>query len=187
MPQVGSRTTSTDLWLVGEDVAALDAAVREVAGASWRCSQPGPAEARQVHLHPTLPDAIECGGGVQAFLPLPLGTGLSEGLALVQYLHTSRLPDDALGRMGDHLRAGWLAVRWFTGEVGDAEPLLTKQKRAVWAAMRSVTRPCLLRHLHTGDAHKSARMGPAAKRLAQEHGLTLALRSQPYRLDEGSG
>lgn len=187
MPQVGSRTTSTDLWLVDEDVVALDAAVQEVARASWRCSRPGPAAAQRRHLHQTLPDALECGGGVQAFLPLPLGTGLTEGLALVQYLATSRPPDDALGGMGDHLRAGWLAVRWFTGEVGDAEPLIVEQKRAVWAAMRSATRPCLLRHLHSGDTHKHARIGPAAMRLAQEHGLTLALNLQPYRLDEGSG
>ena len=54
MPQTGSRTTSTDLWLLDEDVAAFDAAVQEVAPAAWRCSQPGPADAQRLHLHPTL-------------------------------------------------------------------------------------------------------------------------------------
>ena len=186
MPQTGSRTTSTDLWLLDEDVAALDAAVQEVAPVAWRCSQPGPADAQRLHLHPTLPEALDCGGGVQAFLPLPFGTGAGEALALVQYLHTHRPPDDSLGRIGDHLRAGWLAVRWFVGEVGDSEPLLVKQQRAVWIAMRSVTHRCRLRHLQTEATHKSARIGSTALRLAQEQRLTLALKYQPYRLDDNS-
>jgi hypothetical protein len=134
-----------------------------------------------------LPEALKCGGGVQAFMPLPWGAGLSDALALVQYLHTARLPGDPMGRLGDHLRAGWLAVRWFTGEVGDAEPLLAEQKKAVWAAMRSATQPCLLRHRATGATNKNARIGAAAMRLAEDEHLTLALGNQPYLLGNISG
>lgn len=152
MAKAGSRTTSTDLWLIGEDVHRLGTALNSLAPVSWRCSQPGPAAAQRPHLHPTLPEALKCGGGVQAFMPLPWGAGLSDALALVQYLHTARMPGDPMGRLGDHLRAGLLAVRWFTGEVGDAEPLLAQQKKAVWAAMRSATQPCLLRH-RAGDGN----------------------------------
>ncbi len=78
-------------------------------------------------------------------------------------------------------------MRWFTGEVGDAEPLLAEQRKAVWAAMRSTTRACLLRHTATGATHKNARIGPDAMRLAEREQLTLALGNQPYLLGSVSG
>ncbi|WP_335935356.1 hypothetical protein [Streptomyces sp. PTD5-9] len=114
----GSRTKTTDAWLLPEDEALMGQRIRDVLpDAGWLCSQPGPVGLHEVHLHPTVEEALSC-GGVQAFLLLPVGAAAPPGVvttagaiarpglrhaAAVQLLRSRHVPDrcDEISRHGE--------------------------------------------------------------------------------------
>jgi hypothetical protein len=172
------------VWLLPSDEELLDAHVdRALPGAGWMCSHPGPAGLHQVHLHRSILQAMECGGS-QAFIPLPARAALpgtvelTDGVeprsaephqAIVQ-LWRSDLYEDELG---EHFRAGRLAVRWFESEVNpDMHELLTEQTRLLWQALRAATKPAAIVH-ESGRRTTGMRIGPAARELIVDQGLPL--------------
>jgi hypothetical protein len=184
MPLPGSRTKSTDVWLLPSDEQLLDAQVdRVLPGAGWLCSHPGPVGLHQVHLHRSVAQAMEC-GGTQAFIPLPARSALPDAVqltdgveprsaeprqAIVQLLRSDLHEDE----LGEHFRAGRLAVRWFEDEVGPAvHELLTEQTRLLWQALRAATKPTAIVH-ESGRRTAGMRIGPAARELIIERGLPL--------------
>ncbi|MFC5185461.1 hypothetical protein [Actinomadura harenae] len=184
MPLPGSRTKSTDLWLLPPDEELLDAGVdRALPGAGWMCSHPGPVGLHQVHLHRTVRQAMECGGR-QAFIPLPARASLPETAeltdgveprspeplqAIVQLLRSDLYEDEH----GEHFRAGRLAVRWFEPEVGPAlHAVLTEQTRLLWRALRTATQPAPV--IDQFERRTSgARIGPAAREMVLDQVLPL--------------
>lgn len=180
----GSRTKTTDVWLLPEDEALVGQRIRELLpGAGWRCSQPGPRGLHQVHVHSTVQEALRC-GGVQAFLALPAGadapadaqdlTGHATrlglpGAAVVQLLCSRRRQSES----GEALDAGRLAVRWFEPEVGpEMHRLLTEQKRTIWQALRSGTRQAVVETVD-GRRISGMRIGHAAHALATSTSIQL--------------
>src|SRR5690349_2703086 len=184
MPLPGSRTKSTDVWLLPSDEELLDAGVdRALPGAEWMCSHPGPVGLHQVHLHPSVRQAMECGGR-QAFIPLPARASLPETVevadgiearsaeplqAIVQLLRSDLFEDE----QGEHFRAGRLAVRWFEPEVGlDMHAVLTEETRLLWQALRAATKPAAVID-QAGRRTSGARIGPAARKMVLEEELPL--------------
>lgn len=180
----GSRTRSTDVWLLPSDEEFLDAHIdRVLPGAGWMCSHPGPAGLHQVHLHRAVLQAMGCGGR-QAFIPLPARAALpdtvqlTDGIeprsaephqAIVQLLRSDLHEDE----LGEHFRAGRLAVRWFESEVSrDMRELLTGQTRLLWQALRAATKPAALVH-ESGRRTAGMRVGSAAREMIFERGLPL--------------
>ncbi|MFG2004804.1 hypothetical protein ACGFNU_37215 [Spirillospora sp. NPDC048911] len=180
----GSRTRSTDVWLLPSDEDLLDVQVaRTLPGAGWMCSHPGPVGLHQVHLHRSLSQAMECGGR-QAFIPLPACAALpdtvqlAEGIeprsaepqqAIVQLLRSDLYEDE----LGEHFRPGRLAVRWFEDEVGpDMHDLLTDQTRLIWQALRAATKPAAVVH-DSGRRTRGMRIGPAAREMVIDQDLPL--------------
>jgi hypothetical protein len=184
MPLPGSRTKSTDVWLLPSDEELLDAGVdRALPGAGWMCSHPGPVGLHQVHLHRSVRQAMECGGR-QAFIPLPTRASLSDTVeltdgvearsaeplqAIVQLLRSDLFEDEH----GEHFRAGRLAVRWFEPEVGpDMHEVLTEQTRLLWQALRAATKPAAVID-QAGRQTSGARIGPAAREMVLDQELPL--------------
>lgn len=171
MRQPGSRTRSTDVWLLEADEDGVGAEISaRLPEARWRCSHAGPASAQPRHRHPTVREAMDC-GGTQAFLDLPVGRDPFTGRpgAAVQLL-ASAVRDEG---QGPYLRGGRLAVRWVEPEVGpDLHALLSEQTDAVWAALRSATEVV---HLVDGDGRsvRGRRIGSAARALVLRDGLLL--------------
>ncbi|MET9915555.1 hypothetical protein ABZZ04_00475 [Streptomyces sp. NPDC006435] len=180
----GSRTRTTCVWLLSEDERDVGRRIGEaLPRAGWLCSHPGPKGLHQVHLHPSLGDALGCGGR-QAFLLLPEGAGapedvqVAEGVvadpgllhsAVLQLLCSRRFRDDE----GEALEAGRLAVRWYEPEVGpERHRLLTDQTRLAWQALRSATRPAAV---ETPDGRRVSglRIGSAAYDLVAGSGTAL--------------
>lgn len=166
-----------------EDEAAFDMTLRElVPRAAWICSRPGPAASATAHLHPTLPEALSC-GGTQAFLPLPVGAAPQHAVVLpgvladtdrpaacVQYLASHHLG----AHLGGWFRSGRLAVRWNELDTGPLlHERLTIECRQVWAALRRSTRPVTLAST-TGGVIKAQRFGPRALTLGQQPDARLA-------------
>ncbi|MFJ1755044.1 hypothetical protein [Kitasatospora sp. NPDC088134] len=184
MAHPGSRTKTTDCWLLPEDEASVGQRIAELLpGAGWLCSQPGPLGLHQVHVHPSVQDALRC-GGVQALLALPAGAAAPAGVqdltgsatgpgrpsAVVQLLCSRRRQN----RNGEVFDAGRLAVRWFEPEVGpEMHRLLTEQTRTVWRALRAATRPA---PVETAAGHRISgmRIGRAAHAFATDTGIPLA-------------
>jgi hypothetical protein len=181
----GSRTKSTDVWLLPSDEELLGAHVdRLLPAAGWMCSHPGPAGLHQVHLHRSVRHAMDCGGR-QSFIPLPACAALpdtvqlTEGVeprlaeshqAIVQLLRSDLHEDE----LGVHFRAGRLAVRWFESAVGpDMHELLTEQARLLWQALRAATKPAVVVH-ESGRRTAGMRIGPAAREMVVGRGLPLA-------------
>jgi hypothetical protein len=171
---LGNRTRTTDVLMLPADELGFDLLVRSTLGdIGWLCSHPGPLGLHQVHLHPTLGDALDC-GGTQAFLSLPAGaspppgvvdqTGSRasvrpSGLAIVQLLRSPFL-DDHNGR---RICLGRLAVRWNELQVGQsAHELLSRETKLVWRALTASTRPAHLVSNATGRPVSGRRIGPAA-------------------------
>jgi hypothetical protein len=211
MAPVGSRTRNVGVWLLPEDEALFDTALRaRFPGAAWRCSQPGPFGLHPVHLHGSLEYAMACGGrGVQAFLHLPIGARLPAGVtvvdgvptpdgppvtAIVQLLRSVRR-HDAGGTYCDHdagyqhaeggsyLDAGRLAVRWFEDQVGaGTHQLLLRQTREIWSALTATTRPARLED-QNGKRLTGYRLGPAVPVLVGTTGIPLGrMGPQRFRL-----
>lgn len=195
MASRGSRTKTTDTWLLPEDEVLLGDQIRQVLpAAAWMCSQPGPADQSRVHLHPTVEAALGC-GAVQAFLPLPDGAtppdiALAEGLhrvdgpphhAIVQ-LWRSRILTDG---QGEHFRCGRLAVSWIEPEVGPhIHQILADQTKLIWAALRAATQPAAIED-SAGRRTAGMRIGPAACALVTARQLPLSRGGQQrYRLAE---
>jgi hypothetical protein len=181
--EVGDRTKATDLWMEPADEVSFDTEVRELfPQAAWICSQPGRFVPGTVHLHPTLPEALSC-GGTQAFLPLPVGSaplnavvlpgvqvGSHPSAAIVQYATSDHLAS----YLGGWFRSGRLALRWNELEVGPVlHEQLTNESRQIWAAMRRATRPVTLA-LSGGRIMKAQRFGAAALALAKQPEARLA-------------
>jgi hypothetical protein len=180
----GSRTKTTDVWLLPDDEALVGQRIGELLpDAGWLCSQPGPRGLHQVHLHPSVREALRC-GGVQAFLPLPAGAAAPAGVEdLTGSTTRARVPGAAVVQLlcsrrrqqpgGEVHEAGRLAVRWSEPEVGpEVHRLLTEQTRTVWQALRSGTRPAAV---ETPDGRRvsGTRIGHAAHALAAATGLPL--------------
>ncbi|MFF9398798.1 hypothetical protein [Streptomyces sp. NPDC014744] len=180
----GSRTKTTDMWLLPQDEILVGRRIRgALPDGAWLCSQPGPAGLHEVHLHRTVEEALSC-GGVQAFLLLPAGAAAPAGVvttgavttrpelrhaAIVQLLRSRRVPD----RNGEVFRAGRLAVRWNEPDVGPGtHQLLTGQTRLVWQALRSATRPAAFTD-PTGRRTSGQRIGAAAHDLVARTGMPL--------------
>lgn len=194
MTPPGSRTRTTDVWLLPEDETLLGKRISEVLPqAAWRCSQPGPLGLHQLHLHVTVGEAMSC-GGTQAFLPLPAGGSVPASIALapgvpppagppaeaiLQLLRSAVRTDD----QGEHFASGRLAVSWFEPEVGpDVHETLTAQTRLIWSALRATTRPAVIED--SGGRHSGGmRIGSLARQLVIEQGMPL-IRSgwQRFRL-----
>lgn len=174
MAIAGSRTKTTDTWLMPADEVLLGQRIAEVLPSSgWHCSHPGPLGLHQVHLHSSIESALGC-GSTQAFLGLPAGASLPVTIipapgvsapcglpiAAVVQLLCSRLRTD--GR-GEFFESGRLAVRWFEPEVGpEMHQTLTEQTRLIWTALRAATRPAVL---ETADGRRTmgTRIGPDAR------------------------
>ncbi|MCX4865971.1 hypothetical protein OHU11_22875 [Streptomyces sp. NBC_00257] len=198
MAPPGSRTRTTDVWLLPEDERVVGQRIGDVLPRSgWLCSQPGPKGLHEVHLHPSLVEALDCGGR-QAFLLLPEGAGAPEDVlvaegavsrsdlsrsAVLQFLCSRRFRDGA----GEALEAGRLAVRWDEPEVGpERHRLLTDQTRLAWRALRSATRPASVEAAHGGRV-SGMRIGPAAYDLVTGTGMPLTRGgSQRLRLAGGA-
>ncbi|GLY16603.1 hypothetical protein Kisp01_36180 [Kineosporia sp. NBRC 101677] len=145
----------TDFWLIEDDLRAFAARVASVLPAAWwMCSRPGPYGLQQVHAHRELGEALHCGGGEQAFLPLPagaeppagalVGSGVQveRGLgvsAMVTLRPTVRRAADLFGP--GHLQAGHVSVRWNPAQ--DRLDVLQEQTDQVWAALDELTVPAL--------------------------------------------
>ncbi|MEU4804437.1 hypothetical protein [Actinosynnema sp. NPDC023587] len=186
MPHPGSRTRSTDLWLLPEDEALLGRRIAELLPAAWLCSQPGPAGSHRVHLHATVEEALGC-GGVQAFLPLPAGSAAPDGVepagglvadpgsrpaAIVQLLR-SRVRDEVF-------ECGRLAVRWSEPAVGpEVHRVLGGQVAEVWRALRAATRPAALADAD-GRTSSGTRIGDAAREFVARTGIPLARHGGPH-------
>ncbi|CCH33363.1 hypothetical protein ABZ816_18435 [Actinosynnema sp. NPDC047251] len=186
MPHPGSRTKTTDLWLLPEDEAQVGRRIGEVLPAAWMCSQPGPVGLHQVHLHATVEAAVGC-GGVQAFLLLPAGAAAPDAVevtdgvvtdpdlphaAIVQLLR-SRVRDEVFG-------CGRLAVRWSEPEVGpEVHRVLGEQTAEVWRAFRAATRPAALVDAG-GRTLSGTRIGDAARELATRTGIPLTRNGGPH-------
>ncbi|MDK0520715.1 hypothetical protein [Streptomyces sp. ML-6] len=197
MASPGSRTKTTEVWLLPEDERDVGRRIGEVLPrAGWLCSHPGPKGLHQVHLHPSLGEALDC-GGCQAFLLLPEGGRGPEGVqvaegavagpalthsAVLQLLCSRRFRDDE----GEAIEAGRLAVRWYEPEVGpERHRLLTDQTRLAWQALRSATRPA---PVETPDGRRVSglRIGSAAYDLVAGTGMALTRGgSQRLRLVAG--
>lgn len=179
-----THSKSTDLWLLPEDEAQLGQHIGAVLPeAAWRCSQPGPKGLHQVHLHPSIESALNC-GGTQTFVDLPAGATLpvdivrTEGVppatgpasAAVMQLLRSRLIED---EHDPHFRSGRLAVRWRESETGpDIHRALAEQTRLIWSALRTATHPA-----HVQDANSRGitgmRIGQAALETVARHNILL--------------
>ncbi|KQV14850.1 hypothetical protein ASE03_30165 [Kitasatospora sp. Root187] len=181
----GSRTKTTDVWLLPEDEALVGKRIGEALPRSgWLCSHPGPKGLHQVHLHPSVPSALTCGGR-QAFLLLPTGAAVPSDVVLTSETPSPR-PDLAhravlqllcsrrvQERQGEVLEAGRLAVRWFEAEVGaETHLLLTEETRTVWKALRSATRPAVVEDQH-GRRTAGMRIGAAAHELVTNSRMPL--------------
>lgn len=134
----------------------------QMPAAWWKCARPG---SLQVHAHAGLTEALACGGGVQAFLPLPAGAEPPKGsiigsgvvpeaglavAALVEFLPTIQRPADLFS--AGYLEAGRLSVSF-------AEALKPAVDQ-VWTALERVTEPAV------GEG----RIGPTASRAALRSG-----------------
>lgn len=152
---------------------------------AWRCSQPGPPGLHQVHLHPTLSAALDCGprGGVQAFLHLPIGAALPDGVLPVDGVGTPAGPKpqaivqllrSTMIEAGDkHFRSGRLAVKWYRSEVGpEMHDLLTGQVGKIWTALKATTRVAHVEDSN-GRGLPGTRIGPAAHAMVLRDGILL--------------
>ncbi|MFE0425251.1 hypothetical protein, partial [Streptomyces sp. NPDC058953] len=209
MSYPGSRTTTTTVWLLPEDEAVVGERIAEaLPEAAWLCSQPGPVGLHQVHLHPSVTEALICGSGVQALLPLPAGAAAPPGVVAADGVPTGHGPDHDPDHGSGHgsaavvqllcarrvredgeevFRAGRLAVRWSEPEAGPAtHRLLTEQTRLIWRALRSATRPA---HVVTagGQRVSGLRIGPAARDLVSATGMALDRWGGRLRLADGAG
>ncbi|MFB7286795.1 hypothetical protein [Actinacidiphila glaucinigra] len=181
MATPGSRTKTTDVWALPEDEQDVGQRISEALPQSgWLCSHPGPKGLHQVHLHPSLGEALSCGGR-QAFLLLPAGARAPGDVlvdkavapradfrhsAAVQFLSSRRLRNGE----GEVLEAGRLAVRWFEQEVGPkGHQVLTQETNLAWKALRLATRPAIVESPQ-GRRISGMRIGPAA------HGLVTSSR-----------
>ncbi|MFJ4002605.1 hypothetical protein ACIPWL_03985 [Streptomyces sp. NPDC090023] len=149
----------------------------------WLCSHPGPKGLHQVHLHPSLGEALSCGGR-QAFLLLPDGARAPDDVlvdkavapradfghsAVVQFLCSRRHRDS----MGEVLEAGRLAVRWFEQEVGpERHQVLTEETKLAWRALRLATRPAIVQSAQ-GRRISGMRIGPTAHDLVTSSRMLL--------------
>ncbi|MBT0774001.1 hypothetical protein KIH74_33965 [Kineosporia sp. J2-2] len=163
---------STTVWMLEDDAGAFARHVRRLLpSAWWMCSRVGPGALHQVHQHPTLPDALECGGREQCFLPLPAGAQGPEGAlagagvvtepglrvaALVRFLGTRHRPAGLFAP--EVLGAGQVSVRW---DDATGHDVLTRQVGAVWEALEATTTPAVLSK-GTG-AHAGGRAEGSAK------------------------
>jgi hypothetical protein len=135
-----------------------------------------------------------CGGrGVQAFLHLPIGAGLPEGVTLADGVAMPEGPPSAAivqllrsvhrhdlgGTYCDHdpgyphaedgayFDAGRLAARWFEDEVGaGTHHLLLQQTRSIRSVLTAATRPAHVEDQH-GRRLTGYRIGPAAQAMAK--------------------
>lgn len=179
VPHPGSRSKTTDVWLLPEDEALVGQRIGEALPAAWMCSRPGPVGRHRVHLHATVAEATGC-GGVQAFLVLPAGAAAPDGVevadgvttnpdlrhaAIVQLLR-SRVRDGVFG-------SGRLAVRWYEPEVGpELHGVLVDQVAVIWRALRAATRPAALED-GTGRTLSGTRIGAAARDLVVRTAIPL--------------
>jgi hypothetical protein len=176
-------TKKAIVWMLEDDVRAFGQQVRlALPVAWWMCSHPGPRGLHQVHAHASLEEALDCGGRIQASLPLPAGPEVPEGAlvgagvtpqpgvpvsALVRFVQTVQQPVGLFGSA--HLQAGGLTVRY---EQGLFE--LAEQVEQVWSALEKVTSSGLVAEAD-GTEHTGFRIGPAARALVTETGLALSL------------
>ncbi|MFD8813446.1 hypothetical protein ACFV23_18620 [Streptomyces sp. NPDC059627] len=184
MATPGSRTRTTDVWALPEDEQGIGQRISEALPQSgWLCSHPGPKGLHQVHLHPSLGEALSCGGR-QAFLLLPDGARAPEDVlvdkevapradfgysAVVQFLCSRRLRDGE----GEVLEAGRLAVRWFEQEVGpESHQVLTEETNLAWKALRTATRPAIVESAQ-GRRISGMRIGTAAHDLVTSSRMLL--------------
>jgi hypothetical protein len=171
---VGSRTKTTGVWLLPDDETLFAGLLLEMFPAAvWRCGPPGPAGLHPVHLHATVVSAMTCGGGVQAFLDLPIGgsipdaVAMADGLnppggppavALVQLLRSRTITLEGVTMF----RMGRLATSWSEPEVGPLlHAFLTDQRRLIWSALTRTTRPAHL-SVPAGKPVTGHRIGPGA-------------------------
>ncbi len=172
------------MWMLPEDEDVFGARVLEsFPHATWLCSKPGPIELHPVHLHPTINAAMSCdGGGVQAFLGLPVGAthpdtvGIADGVepptgpplaASVQLLRSRTRRYKGV----EVFEVGRLATSWYEHEV--AAELLVSQCRRIWSALTAATRPASVT-TPEGYRPNGRRIGPAAEAFALESGMPLA-------------
>ncbi|MEV0681417.1 hypothetical protein AB0I60_33340 [Actinosynnema sp. NPDC050436] len=187
MPHPGSRTRTTDLWLLPEDEALLGQRIGNALPTGWLCSQPGPVGLHRVHLHATVAEAFDC-GGVQVFLPLPAGAAAPDGVEVAGGVVTDPgLRGAAIVQLlRSHVRGGVfgcgrLAVRWSEPDVGpELHRLLGEQVAEVWRALRAATRPAALRDA-TGRELSGTRIGAAARELVVRTGIPLSRNGGPHR------
>jgi hypothetical protein len=171
---IGSRTRSTDTWLLPSDESRFGEAITSVfADSGWRCSHPGPSAAHPRHVHPTVAQAMDCGGGVQAFLPLPVGVDPfgADGVAEVQLLRSTIREDELTDR---YFRCGRLATRWSEPDVGPRlHAVLSAQCDEIWRVLRRSTSPAHIEDLG-GRRVSAKRIGPDALAMVTAKGLPLA-------------
>jgi hypothetical protein len=171
----GARGKATSLWLLPADESALDSELaKRLPARGWLCSHPGPVGLHEVHLHGCLLAALDC-GGVQAFMPLPVGwtpgpqipalddlkTDGRASVAILQFLRSEVRTDER----GEHFSAGRLAVRWFENEVGpELHATLSSEVGTAWAGLRAMTNPAKVQN-GDGSTTGGMRIGTAAKTL----------------------
>jgi len=169
----GSRSKETRVWLLRSDEARFGEAIATVfPTATWRCRHGNRLDREPDHMFEGVLDALECGGGVHAFLPLPVpGEPGMRGIPAVQLLRS----DLRHNEQGRYFRIGRVAIRWFEPDLSPVmHQLVTRQTNEVWRALRSVTSPAHVVRMLDGKEVAGRRIGPDALRLVQAEGLPLS-------------
>jgi hypothetical protein len=127
---------------------------------------------------------MTCGGGVQAFLPLPVGAALPPRVILapgtdprsgppneaIVQLHRSHLLTDTDSVV---FQSGRLATRWFEPEVGpQMHELLIEQTRLIWTALRATTHPAAIED-DSGRRTTGFRIGITARQMVIDRQIPL--------------
>jgi hypothetical protein len=142
------------------DEVALDEAIDSRAlGAVWQSGGPGRWTPTN---HGSMVEALDAGGGMQAFLRL-MGPEGPTG-ALIQYLSGGR----NWRAESNELRAGSIAYKWLPASTDPAEGIAFQSLAdAAFRAARSVTKPHVV--THDGRPQRSIRIGAHASRWYLEH------------------
>jgi hypothetical protein len=153
---------SSQLWvlMLPDDEVALDEAIDSGAlGAVWESGGPGRWTPT---CHESMVEALDAGGGTQAFLRL-IGPEGPNGDA-IQYLNGGR----NRRAESNELRAGRVAFTWLPASTDPAEGIAFQSLAdAALRAARTVTKPHVI--THDGRPRRSIRIGAHAARWYLEH------------------